>query len=69
MLDVLDINEDFTVNGLELVGTWLEHLRYNVQSLPWWRELVVVLVALDKAKHQVPDVEGPTLHSMAVVPV
>ena len=29
---------------------------------------VVVLVALDKAEHQVPDVEGLTLHSMVVVP-
>ena len=27
-----------------------------------------VLVALDEAEHQVPDVEGPTPHSMAVVP-
>ena len=29
---------------------------------------VAVLVALDEAKYQVPDVEGLTLHSMAVVP-
>ena len=29
---------------------------------------MAVLVALDGAEHQVPDVEGPTLHSMAVVP-
>ena len=29
---------------------------------------VVVLVALNEAKHQVPDVEGLTPHSMAVVP-
>ena len=27
-----------------------------------------VLVALDKAEHQVPDVEGPTPHLMAMVP-
>ena len=26
-----------------------------------------VLVALDEAKHQVPDVEGPTPHSTVVV--
>ena len=68
MLDVLGIDEDYAVDGLELVGTWLEHLRYNVQSLPWWRELVVVLVALDKEEHQVPNVEGLTPHSTAVVP-
>ena len=30
---------------------------------------MVVLVALDEAEHQVPDVEGPTPHSMTVVPV
>ena len=29
---------------------------------------MVVLVALDEAKHKVPDVEGATPHSMAVVP-
>ena len=28
---------------------------------------MVVLVALDEVEHQVPDVEGPTPHSMAVV--
>ena len=56
------------VDGLELVGAWSEHLRDDVWSLPRWRELVAVLVALDEAEHQVPDVEGPTPHSMAVVP-
>ena len=30
---------------------------------------MAVLVALDEAEHQVLDVEGLTLHSMAVVPV
>ena len=29
---------------------------------------VAVRVALDEAEHQVPDVEGLTLHSMAMVP-
>ena len=29
---------------------------------------MVVLVVLDEVEHQVPDVEGPTPHSMAVVP-
>ena len=29
---------------------------------------MVVLVALDKVEHQVPDVEGLTLYSTAVVP-
>ena len=29
---------------------------------------MAVLVALDEAEHQVPDVKGPTLHSMVVVP-
>ena len=29
---------------------------------------MAVLVALDEAKHQVPDVEGLTPHSTAVVP-
>ena len=28
---------------------------------------VAVLVVLDEAEHQVPDVEGPTPHSMAMV--
>ena len=30
---------------------------------------MAVLVALDEAEHQVPDVEGLTPHSTAVVPV
>ena len=68
MFDVPGVDKDFVVDGLELIGAWLEHLRVNVWSLPWWRELMAILVALDKAKHQVPDVEGPTPHSMAVVP-
>ena len=51
MFDVLGIDEDFAVNGLELIGAWSEHLRDDVHSLPWWRELVVVLVALDEAEH------------------
>ena len=45
----------------------MEHLRDNVWSLPWWRELVAVLVALEEAEHQVPDIEGPTLHPTAMV--
>ena len=46
----------------------MEHLDDDVQSLPWRRELVAVLVALDKAEHQVPDVKRPTPYSTAVVP-
>ena len=68
MFDVLGIDEDFVVDGLEFIGAWSKHLHVDVRSLPRWRELMVVLVALDKVEHQVPDVEGPTLHSMAVVP-
>ena len=68
LLDVLGIGEDLAADGLELVGAWSEHLRDDVRSLPRRRELVVVLVALDKEEHQVPDVEGPTPHSTAVVP-
>ena len=33
-----------------------------------WGELVAVLAALDEAKHQVPDIEGLTPHSTAVLP-
>ena len=68
MLNVPDIGEDLAVDGLELVGAWLEHLHDNVRSLPRWGELVAVLVALDEAEDQVSDVEGLTPHSTAVVP-
>ena len=68
MFDVLGVDEDFNVDGPELVGAWSEHLHDNVRSLPQRRELVVVLIALDEVEHQVPDVEGPTPHSMSVVP-
>jgi len=50
LLDVLGINKDLTVNGLELLGTWPEHLHDDVWSLPRWRELVAVLAALDEAE-------------------
>ena len=56
------------VDGLELIGACSEHLRDDVRSLPWRRELVAVLVALDEAEHHVPNIEGPTPHSTAVVP-
>jgi hypothetical protein len=36
--------------------------------LPWRREPVAVFVALDEAKHQILDVEGPTPLMAAVVP-
>ena len=45
------LDEDFTVDGPELIGAWLEHLHDDVRSLQWRRELVVVLVALDEAEH------------------
>ena len=65
MFDVLGVDEDFTVDGLELIGAWSKHLRDDVRSFPWRRELVAVLVALDEVEHQVPDVEGPTLATLA----
>ena len=68
MLDVLGIGEVLAVNGLHLVGTWPEHLRDDIRSLPRWGELVTVLVALHEAENQVPDVEGSVPHSSAVVP-
>ena len=68
MFNVLGVDEDFTVDGLVPIDAWSEYLRDDVWSLPRRRELVVVLVALDEAKHQVPEVEGPTPHSMAMVP-
>ena len=51
LLDVLGIGEDFVVDGLELVGAWSEHLRDDIRSLPQWRELEAVLVALDEVEH------------------
>ena len=51
LFDVLGVDKDFVVDGLELVGAWSQHLRNDVQSLPWQRKLVAVLVALDEAKH------------------
>ena len=51
MFDVLGVDEDFAVDGLELVGAWLEHLCDDIWSLPWWRELVAVLVAQDEVEH------------------
>ena len=69
MFDVPGVDEDFTVDGLELVGAWSEHFRDDVRSLPRWRELVAVLVALNEVEHQVPNVEGLSTHSTAVVPV
>ena len=67
LLDVPGVDEDLTIDGLELVGAWSEHLRDDIWSLPQRGELVVMLVALDKTEHQVIDVEGPTQHSTAMV--
>ena len=50
MFDVLGIDKDYAVDGLELVGTWSEHLHNDIRSLPWWRELVAVLAALDEVE-------------------
>ena len=69
MFDVLGIDEYFAFDGPKLVGAWSEHLRDGVRSLQRRGELVTVFVALDEAEHQVPDVEGPTPHSTAVVPM
>jgi len=52
-----------------LVGAWSEHPHDDFRSLLWWKELVAVPVALDKVERQAPDIEGSTLHSMAVVTV
>ena len=68
MFDVPGIDEDFVVDGLELVGARSEHLCDDVQSLPRRRELVAVLVALDEAEHLVSNIEGPIPHSTVVVP-
>ena len=51
MLNVPGIDEDFFVDGLELVGAWSEHLHDDVWSLPWRREHVAILVALDEVEH------------------
>jgi len=60
LFDVLGVDKDFVVDGLELVGAWSEHFHDDVWSLPRWRELCDGFVALDEAKYQVPDIEGPT---------
>ena len=67
MFNVLGVDEDFAIDGPKLIGAWSEHLHDDVWSLPWWRELMVVFVALDKVEHQVPDIEGLTPHSTTVV--
>ena len=51
LFDVPGIGEDLAIDGLELVGAWSEHLRDDVWSLPRWKELVAVLVALDEVEH------------------
>ena len=51
MFDVLGVDEDFAIDGLELIGAWSKHLHDDVRSLPRRRELVVVFVALDEAEH------------------
>ena len=48
MLDVLGIDEDLTVDGFELVGSLSKHLHDDIWSLPWLRELVAVLAALEE---------------------
>jgi hypothetical protein len=68
LFNVPSIGEDFVIGSLELIGARLEHFRNDIWSFPWWDELVAVLVDLDKAMCQVPDVEGMTLDAAAMVP-
>ena len=50
MFYVPGIDEDFVVDGPELIGAGSKHLHDDVRSLPRRRELVAVLATLDKAK-------------------
>ena len=68
MLNLPGVGEDLAVDGFQLVGAWVEYFRDDVRPLPGRGELVAVLVALDEAEDQVPDVEGLTPHSSAVIP-
>ena len=63
------VDEDLSVDGLELVDAWSEHLDDGVRSHPRRRELVTVFVALDEVEDQVSDVEGLTPHLTVVVPM
>jgi hypothetical protein len=56
------------IDSLELVGAWLEYLYDDVWPFPWQGKLVAILVALDKAEHQIPDVEGVASDTTTVVP-
>ena len=51
LLDVPCVDEDLAIDGLELVGVGSEHFYDDVQSFPRRRELVTVLIALDKAEY------------------
>ena len=69
MFDVPRVGEDLAIDGFQLVGTGTEYFRDDVRSFPWRGELVVVLVALHKAKNEVPNVEGSVPHPLTVVPM
>jgi hypothetical protein len=65
--EIPDVGEDLAVDGLKLVSARLEDLGDDVWPLPWQRQFVAVLVALDEAVHQVPDIDCSALDPMAMV--
>ena len=68
MLNVLGVGEDLAVDGFQPIGARVKYFRDDVGPLLGQGEFVVVLVALHKAKDEVPDVEGSIPHPSALVP-
>jgi hypothetical protein len=52
--DVPSVGDDSTVLVSDLERSGSEYLNDNGWPLPWGRELVSILVALDSSEHQVP---------------
>jgi hypothetical protein len=54
VFDVLSVGDDSTIPVSDLERSGSEYLIDDEWPLPWGRELVSILVALDSSEHQVP---------------
>jgi hypothetical protein len=67
VLDVPCVGDDPAVLVLDHVSPWSEHFVDDERPLPRWRQLVLVLAALNSSENEVPDVELAWAHVTLVV--
>jgi hypothetical protein len=67
VLDVPSVGDNSTVLVSDLERSGLEYLVDDEGPLPWGREFVSILAALNSSENQVPDLELASKHIALVV--